>query len=81
MRDVVGESTLEDRAVTAAHRQRLTMLIVAGTQLDTAARLVKEAAIDLASSNFQRQRVQKIATEIDLLLESIAFAIEEIPST
>ena len=70
--------------MTDANRRRLTALVTAGTKLDVASRLTKEATVDLASSGLPveaRERVQKVATEIDAFVERLAFAIQEIPST
>ena len=70
--------------MTDANRRRLTALVAAGTKLDATSRLAKEATIDIASSGLPvgtRERVQKIAAEIDAVVERLAFAIQEIPST
>ena len=69
--------------MTDGNRRRLTALISAGTKLDAASRLAKEATVDIAGQLpvETRERVQKIAAEIDAFVERLAFAIEEIPST
>jgi len=68
--------------VTDTNRRRLTALVAAVTKLDAASRLAKEATIDIASSGlFPREHVQKIAAEIDSIVELLALIIERIPST
>ena len=68
--------------MTDANRRRLTALVAAGTKLDAASRLVKEATIDIASSGLlPREHVQKIAAEIDAYIQRVATTIELIPST
>ena len=71
--------------MTDANRRRLTALVAAGTKLDTASRLAKEATIDIANSGRlpaeAREHVQKIAAQIDAFVERLAAAIQEIPST
>ena len=66
------------------NRRRLTALVAAGTKLDAASRLVKEATIDIASSGLipveVREEAQKIAAEIDTYINRrITSAIEHIP--
>lgn len=66
--------------MTDDNRKRLTALIAASTKLDAAARLAKEATIDLARAGLiPRDPVQKIAAEIDAVIERIALVIERIP--
>ena len=64
------------------NRRRLTALVAAGTKLDAAARLVKEATIDIASSGLlPDEYVENIATDIDACIRRINTALDEIPST
>ena len=66
--------------MTDVNRRRLTALVAAGTKLDDASRLAKEATIDIASSGLlPREHVQKIAAEIDAYVQRITSAIEHIP--
>jgi len=65
--------------------RRLTALVAAGTKLDVASRLAKEATVDIATAGRlpveAREHVQKIAAQIDAFVERLAAAIQEIPST
>jgi hypothetical protein len=66
--------------VTAENRRRLTALVAAGTKLDAASRLAKEATIDVFSSGLRPpEQVQLITAEIDAYIRRITSAIEMIP--
>lgn len=70
--------------MTDANRRRLTALVVAGTKLDAASRLVKEATVDIASSGLlpveAREEARKIAADIDEYVQRrITSTIEHIP--
>lgn len=65
--------------MTDENRRRLTALVAAGTKLDAAARLVREATIDVARSGLPREAMQQIAAEIAAYGERLTFAIKEIP--
>jgi len=68
--------------VTDANRRSLIALVAAGTKLDAAASLAKQAAIDLATAGLlPPEPVQRISAEIDVLISRIALLIERIPST
>ena len=64
-------------------RRRLTALVAAGTKLDAASRLVKEATVDIASAGLLpvevREEAQKIAADLDYILRRITSTIEHIP--
>lgn len=69
---------------SAAHRRRLTALITAGTKLDAASRLVKEATVDVATSGLLpvevREEARKIAADLDEYIQRrITTTIEHIP--
>lgn len=69
---------------SSANRRRLTALITAGTKLDAASRLVKEATIDVAASGLLpvevREEAQKIAADLDAYIQRrITSTIEHIP--
>lgn len=66
--------------MTAANRRRLSALMSAGTKLDAASRLAKEATVDLASAGLPREHVRQIADEIDAYILRISSALDEIPS-
>lgn len=65
------------------NRRGLTALIAAGTKLDAASRLVKEATVDIGSSGLfpveVREDVRQIAAEIDANIQRITSTIELIP--
>ena len=63
-----------------SNRRHLTALVAAGTKLDAASRLAKEATVDIARCGLlPREYVQKIAANIDSYVQRIASAIELIP--
>lgn len=66
--------------MTGPNRRHLTALVTAATKLDAASRLVKEAAGDVAVTNFERWELQEVAKELDALVTRVTIAIEEIPS-
>lgn len=70
--------------MTDANRRRLTTLVAAGTKLDAASRLAKEATVDVAASGLfpvkVREEVIKIATEIDALVARLMLVTARIPS-
>jgi uncharacterized protein with PhoU and TrkA domain len=66
--------------MTNEHRHRLTTLVAAGTKLDQASRLIKEAMVDLAAHT-DRFDAQRAAAEVDRLVSRVALLIKEIPST
>ncbi len=51
-----------------------------GTKLAAASRLVKEAACDVAVTDFERWELLEVAKELDALVARFTIAIEEIPS-
>lgn len=60
-----------------ANRQRLTALVGAGTKLDQAACLVKEALVDVAGSGLVSiDSAQKITVAIDTYLRRILLTLE-----
>lgn len=66
--------------MTDENRQRLTALVAAGTKLEAAARLVKEAIRDVDSSGLlPLEYVQKIADDIDAYGQRVTSAIRMIP--
>jgi hypothetical protein len=75
----------EEAAACANHnRRRLTALVAAGTKLDAASRLAKEAMVDIASTGLLpvevREELQKIAADIDSYIQRrITSTIEHIP--
>jgi hypothetical protein len=59
---------------SAEKRQRLTALVAAGTKLDTAARLVKDAVLDIQSTNLltgQWELGREVSTKLDALVQYI----------
>lgn len=67
--------------MTDANRRRLSALVSAGTKLDAAARLVKEASVDLAITGLPREPLRQIAETIETRMLRIADALNEVPST
>jgi hypothetical protein len=72
--------------VTDENRRRLTALVAAGTKLDAASRLAKEATVDIAITGLfpveVREELQQIAAKIDAYIQRcLTTAIELIPST
>ena len=70
--------------MTDANRRRLTALVAAGTKLDAASRLAKEATIDIAGlfPVEVREELQQIAAKIDTYIQRrLTTAIELIPPT
>jgi len=64
----------------AKHRKNLTALIAAGTKLDAAARLLKEATLDIAHGGLlPREDIQSITASITTYLQRINAAIKQIP--
>lgn len=62
------------------NRQRLTVLVAAGTKLDIAARLVKEAIDDVAGSGLlPLEEAQKIVVDLDAYLQRVISALDIIP--
>lgn len=86
-KNVDGPAVTDGRSeskASPANRRRLTALITAGTKLDAASRLVKEATIDVATSGLLpvevREEARKIATDIDEYVQRrITTTIELIP--
>jgi len=62
------------------NRARLIALIAAGTKLDAAARLAKEAVIEVRLSGLlPLEDVQKIVDDLDAYVHRIITAVELIP--
>jgi hypothetical protein len=62
------------------NRRRLTTLVAAGTKLDAAARLVKEATLDVAHSGLlPREDIQDITAAIAAYLQRVNSAIKQVP--
>lgn len=76
----VLESTALGPLLPGTNRYRLSALVAAGTKLDAAARLVKEAAIHIEQSGLLPKKfAYKTAAEIDNLVQRVAHAIGLIP--
>jgi hypothetical protein len=66
--------------VIPENRHRLIALVAAAAKIDAAARLVKEATVDVARSGLlPREDIQKIAAKIDAYLCRVTSVIEHIP--
>lgn len=66
--------------MTDANRKRLTTLVAAGTKLDAAARLLREAAIDIESTGLlPREFAYNSSTDVDVLVQRVVHAIDLIP--
>ncbi len=66
--------------MTTENRHRMIALVAAGTKLDAAARLAKEAAIEIRLSGLlPLEDMQKIVNDIDTYLRRVTSAIELIP--
>lgn len=65
---------------SGGNRRCLTALVSAGTKLDIAARLVREAIVDVAGSRLlPLEEAQKIPLDIAMYLRRVTSAIEMIP--
>lgn len=65
---------------SGGNRRCLTALVSAGAKLDIAARLVREAIVDVAGSGLlPLEEAQKIPLDIAMYLRRVTYAIELIP--